>query len=175
MAVVSVFRQEVRMRCMKVVALVGTLCFASGATAVAQVPAVEASKIRTEVEAAVAAVVAGANAVDVERTFASCSTSGEFRMADNGAIYASREATLAAFRAGFGPLRSQDIRILEHQVSVLSRDLAMYTSLGTFTTTDKSGQASPARKFAWTALWRREGTQWRMLNVHQSFAPVAAP
>ena len=163
------------MRCMKFVALVGTLCLVSGASVVAQVTEAEASKIRVEIEAAVQAVVAGANAVDVEKTFASCSTSGEFRMADNGALYGSREATLAAFRAGFGPLRSQDIRIPEHQVVVLSRDLAMYTSLGTFTTIDKSGQASPARQFAWTALWRREGAQWRMVNVHQSFAPVAAP
>jgi hypothetical protein len=51
----------------------------------------------------------------------------------------------------------------------------MYTSLGTFAMTDQSGQTSPARHFAWTALWRREGMQWRMLNVHQSFAPVVAP
>ncbi len=161
------------MRCMKVVVLVGTLCLASGASAGAKVS--EASKVRAEIEGAVQAVVAGANAVDVERTFASCSMSADFRMADNGVLYGSREATLAAFREGFGPLRSQDVRIADHQVIVLSRDLAMYTSLGTFTTTDKSGQASPARTWVWTVLWRREGTQWKMLNAHQSFAPAAAP
>jgi ketosteroid isomerase-like protein len=96
-------------------------------------------------------------------------------MADNGMIYASRDAALAAFRDAFSQLRSQDIRIADHHVTVLSPDLAMYTSRGTFTSVDKSGKTSAPRSFAWTVLLRREGGHWKMLNVHQSFAPVAVP
>lgn len=163
------------MRHANAVFLMATLVVASAANAGQPVSEAEKSKVRTEIETAVKVMVAGANAVDVERTLASASSSPDFRMADNGTIYGSREATLAAFRPDFASLRSQDIRISEQHVAVPSHDLAVYTSRGTFTSTNKSGKTSPSTPFAWTILWAREGTQWKMLNIHQSFGPAATP
>lgn len=160
---------------MACVLLMGTLTLTSRLSAGPQVSQADRSKITSQVEAAIQASVAAASVADAEKTFENVSSSPEFRMADNGMILGNREAALAAIRDGFSQLRSQDIRIADHHVTVLSPDLGMYTAQGTFTSTNKAGKTSAPRSFAWTVLMRREGPRWRMLNVHQSFGPAAEP
>lgn len=161
------------MRKMKIVVPMAALVLASCTTAGPQLSNGERSKVGGEIDATVQALVAAASAVDLDKTFAHFSSSSpDFRVADNGTIYAGRDALLAAYREVYGKLRSQDIRIADHHVTVLSRDLAVYTARGTFTATDKSGKTSPLTPFAWTFLWRREGTQWKAFNAHQSFGPA---
>jgi len=157
---------------LRIVVAMATLALPSRAAASTQVSDAEKSRIASEIETIVQVIVAAANAVDVDKAFAHTSSSSDFRLADNGTVYDSREAALASFREGFSKLHSQDIRIADYHLVVLTRDLAMYTAKGSFTGTDKSGKTSASTPFAWTWLWRREGTQWKVFNAHQSFGPA---
>ncbi len=119
-------------------------------------------------------MAAGAGSGDVEKTFADASMSSDFKMADNGSVYPSREATVAAFREDFLSLQSQEVRIVEQDVAVVSRDVAISTTRGVFSARYKSGKMMPNTAFVWTVLWRREAGGWRFVNVHQSFKPSGA-
>ncbi len=156
-----------------ILAAVGVMLLMPRANA-ASLSEAEKAKIRSEIATEVQKIVAAANAVDIDRTMASASSSPDYRAVDNGTVYLSRDAFLAVFRDGFSRLRSQDIRLIDQHTSVLAPDLAVYTGRGTFTVTDKAGATSPVTPFAWTLLWRRESGVWKLLNVHQSFGQRAA-
>jgi ketosteroid isomerase-like protein len=152
---------------------VATICScAAVAQAGTSVKPEQADSIRVDIEGRVRAMAAGAAAGDVEKTFADATTSPDFMMADNGSIYPNRDATLAAFREDFAQLSSQDVKITHQVVVVVSRDVALSTTRGTFSATYKSGRVMREMTFVWTVLWRRESGQWRSVNIHQSFTPL---
>ena len=134
-----------------------------------QLSDVEKAKVESEIKTSVASFVASVNAVDADRAFELFSASTDFREATNGVIDTSREAVLAKFREVYATLRSQDRKLADEHIVVLSPDLAMYTAGGTFALTDKDGKSTPAIPIAWTFLWRREGGRWEVVNAHQSF------
>ena len=163
------------MRTMTVVLAVVTLALASYAGAGPKLSDTERAKIESEIKAGVQAIVAAVNALDADKAFAHFSSSPDFREATNGSLTSSHEALLAKYREAYAKLRSQDRRVADEHITVLSPDLAMYTAGGTFLLTDKSGKSTPPIPIAWTFLWRREGTQWKVVNAHQSFVPPPAP
>jgi Domain of unknown function (DUF4440) len=149
------------MRGIVLLALVATCASGALADAGGPVKPAEAATIRVEIEARVRAMAAGAAAGDVEKTFADASMSPDFRMADSGSVYVDRDATLGAFKRDFLLLRSQDIRLTEQLVAVVSREVAMSTTRGVVSATYKSGTVIRDTPFVWTVLWTREGGRWR--------------
>lgn len=147
------------------------------ATLAAAQPMSEAAtkRVRSEVQAAVDAIVAASRAADVDGCLARISTSPGSRFADGETVYESLEAQRAIYKDVFARIRSQDLHLDRQEITVLSPDLAAYTGKGRFTSTYKTGETSPRRAFAWTFLWRRESGQWRIVHDHQSLgAPSEA-
>ena len=53
-------------------------------------------------------------------------------------------------------------------VQVLSADAAVSTTHGTYRNFNSSGTPTKAVPFVFTAVWRREGTDWRIVDAHES-------
>jgi uncharacterized protein (TIGR02246 family) len=94
--------------------------------------------------------------------------------AENGMIYANREAIAAGVRAMYGNARvTAHYTLAAPQVTVLSRDAAVYTTMVAATMKDSTGVETPMR-FAWTAVFVRTPAGWRVQAEHASAPPAPA-
>jgi hypothetical protein len=166
---------EDMMRTTVVLLAVTMLALTSFAGPGAQLSSTDKVKVEAEVRAAVLGFVASVNAVDADKAFAYFSTAPEFRQANNAFFTASRDECVAKYREAYAKLTSMNRTLADEHVDVLSRDLAMYSAGGTFTTTDKAGKTTLPTPIAWTLLWQREPTGWKVINAHQSFVQPAQP
>ena len=62
----------------------------------------------------------------------------------------------------------QAISIAESRITALAPHLVSVIRRGTYTVTDTSGVTLPEAAFAFTALWARQDSEWRMLQMHRS-------
>ena len=65
-------------------------------------------------------------------------------------------------------MEEQDITMAESRTTVLSPHVVSVMQRGTNAVTDTSAVTLPETAFAFTALWTRQGNEWRMLLMHRS-------
>lgn len=66
-------------------------------------------------------------------------------------------------------LASQIFRFRHEETLAVAPDVASVTAEGLWAQTNTDGVTSPERPFAWTAVWVRHDSEWRMHSVHMSF------
>jgi len=94
---------------------------------------------------------------------------------ENGKIYANRDSMAASVRAMYGnPHVTYHYTLAAPQVTVLSREAAVYTVMGSGTMKDSAGVEMPMH-FAWTGVFVRTAGGWKVQAEHASFPQVPAP
>ena len=94
---------------------------------------------------------------------------------ENGKIYANRDAMAASVRAMYGnPHVTYHYTLAAPQVTVMSRDAAVYTVMGAGTVKDSAGVETPLH-FAWTGVFVRTAGGWKVQAEHSSAPPAPAP
>ncbi len=125
------------------------------------------SEIREEVLELTQQIQAAAERADPEGLFLYHSGSPETMHIHNGVRY-SKDELIANYRSIYQNVEKQEINFGTPVVSVLSENLVLVASQGTFQTTMVSG-ATLSGEVAWTYLWQRQGEAWMLLHAHQSF------
>jgi len=94
---------------------------------------------------------------------------------ENGTIHANRDAIAASVRAMYGsPHVKIHYTLATPQVTVLSRDAAVYSTMAVGTGKDSAGVETTMR-FAWTGVFVRMAGGWKVQAEHASFPPAPAP
>lgn len=94
---------------------------------------------------------------------------------ESGTIYPNRDSLERAVRAVHGqPHVTYRYALNAPQVTALSRDVVVYTTMGTATMRDSAGVETPMR-FAWTGVFVRTPAGWRLQAEHGSSPPAPAP
>jgi len=94
---------------------------------------------------------------------------------ENGKISANRDSIVQAVRAAYGqPNVTYQYTLAAPQVTVLSRDAAVYTTMVAVTMKDSAGVETPMR-FAWTGVFVRMAGGWKVQAEHSSYPPAPAP
>ncbi len=95
--------------------------------------------------------------------------------AENGMVYANREALAAGVRAMYGGQHvTAHYTLATPQVTVLSRDAVVYSTMVAGTMKDSTAVETPIR-MAWTAVLVRTGGGWKIQADHGSSPPAPAP
>jgi ketosteroid isomerase-like protein len=105
-------------------------------------------------------------------------TSADFRLAEDGKIFSTRDSLATAAGRYFRAHPSVDILWDPPSVSVLSPDAASYTSTYRMISVDSAGR-SDTSLHARTIVFARRAKRWVMVHTHTSSiarpAPVAKP
>ena len=127
----------------------------------------EQAQVVAEIMALTQQVQAAAERTDVLGLFRYHSDPGTFEHIHNGVRF-TRDELIADYREIYADVESQEIDIGDPLISILSRNVVLVASQGTFKTTMKSG-STLSGDIAWTYVWQREGESWTLLHAHQSF------
>ena len=127
----------------------------------------EKSQITAEILALTRQVQAAAERADAAGLFMYHSDASEYIHIHNGVRY-TRDELVANYQGIYRDVEKQEIDIGDPVISILSQDLVLVASQGTFKTTMKSG-AFLNGDIAWTYLWKRDNESWKLLHAHQSF------
>jgi ketosteroid isomerase-like protein len=94
---------------------------------------------------------------------------------ENGKVYANRDSIVQSVRVAYGrPNVTYHYTLAAPQVTVLSRDAAVYTTMVSGTMKDSAGVETPVR-MAWTGVFVRTGGGWKIQAEHGSYPPAPAP
>jgi uncharacterized protein (TIGR02246 family) len=94
---------------------------------------------------------------------------------ENGKISANRDSIAQSVRAAYGqPNVTYQFTLAAPQVTVLSRDAAVYTTMVASTMKDSAGVETRMR-FAWTGVFVRTAGGWKLQAEHSSYPPAPAP
>ena len=135
----------------------------------------ERTQIETEIMALTNQVLNAAENADALGLFKYHSNATEFIHIHNGARFTKGEL-VANYQDVYSGVEKQEIDVGQPMISVLSKDLVLVASQGTFKTFLKSG-GSLSGDIAWTYVWERDRERdgWRLLHAHQSFpGPIAS-
>ena len=148
--------------------IVLTLCSACELR-VRQPTAEERSQIEAEVMALTNQVLAAAEQADALGLFKYHSNESEFIHIYNGARF-TKDELVTNYQEVYKGVEKQEIDIGRPVFSVLSKDVVVVASQGTFKTFLKSG-GTLSGDIAWTFVWERDLSRdtWRLLHAHQSF------
>ena len=136
----------------------------------------ERSEIEDEIMALTNEVLMAAERADALGLFKYHSSETDFVHIHNGARHTRREL-VDNYQDVYSGVEKQEIDIGQPVISVLSKDVVVVASQGTFKTFLKSG-GSLSGDIAWTYVWERDRTidSWRLLHAHQSFpGPPQSP
>jgi uncharacterized protein (TIGR02246 family) len=93
---------------------------------------------------------------------------------EDGMVYPSRDSIEKGLRAFWGRTVSARFTLAAPQVTVLSPDAAVYTTMVTGAVQDSAGVETPMH-FAWTGVFVRVGGAWKLQAEHSSYPPAPAP
>lgn len=91
----------------------------------------------------------------------------------DGFLWESKAAAEAAYRPFFEAIERQEMNASETRVSALTPEVVHVTQTATYTQYFRSGEVSPARDFAMSMTWVKEGGEWKALTYHFSMANPA--
>ena len=86
-----------------------------------------------------------------------------------GTLYTSLDPFRSFYTGIYATLQSDEIRLSESKIIVLSPATAIITASGTFSNVDKAGKVSPRIPLSLTLLWVREPAGWKILHIQESF------
>ena len=92
--------------------------------------------------------------------------------AEYGMIYPTYDSTVKAATAGLRGLVSFPITPSQKRVTVLDRDVVVFTCLVDGAMKDSAGKETPFHE-AWTAVYHRTADGWKIAADHESTAPPA--
>jgi ketosteroid isomerase-like protein len=67
--------------------------------------------------------------------------------------------------------RSQETVINDEYVAVLAENMAVHVVEGTYAITDTLGNTTEPNRLTASTVWIREGEEWKMIHMHQSWIP----
>jgi ketosteroid isomerase-like protein len=94
--------------------------------------------------------------------------------AEYGMIYPTYDAFVKAVRAAWQPVTTAHVTLDQKRVTVLDRDVVVFTALSNGTMKDSAGKETPFHE-AWTAVYHRTPDGWKIAADHESTAPPAPP
>ncbi len=94
--------------------------------------------------------------------------------AEYGMIYPSYDSLVKAVHAGLAPGSSIKLTFDQRRVSVLDRDVVVFTALANGAVKDPAGKETPFHE-AWMAVFHRTSDGWKIVADHESTAPPAPP
>ncbi len=81
---------------------------------------------------------------------------------------------MKAVHAGLAPGSSIKLTFDQRRVSVLDRDVVVFTALANGAVKDPAGKETPFHE-AWMAVFHRTSDGWKIVADHESTAPPAPP
>jgi ketosteroid isomerase-like protein len=99
---------------------------------------------------------------------------GETLHANNGALRTKAEL-VATHTPTYATLQRIEFRRTRSEATALGPNLVVMLSEGSVRGIAKDGTPGNTDQAAWTIIWRRTNAGWRILHMHQSLVPAAAP
>lgn len=115
--------------------------------------------------------LAAAEHVDTAKAAAFLSHGSDFTFASDGTAWTGWDSFKTVFYDGWKDTRSQQISVHNSSFAVLSPSVVVETISASGNVVDTAGKKRVIDKSAITLLWVRDSTGWKILSVHQSFAP----
>jgi uncharacterized protein (TIGR02246 family) len=84
------------------------------------------------------------------------------------------EAFATGLPVGLRSTKSQSLTVSDQRITVLDRDAAAETAVGTWASTDTTGTIANAH-FGYTRVWVRRAGAWKILHSHLALFPLQAP
>jgi ketosteroid isomerase-like protein len=94
--------------------------------------------------------------------------------AEYGMIYPTYDSLVKVVRAMWRPGTTFRATLNQKRVSVLDRDVVVFTALINGAMRDSTGKETPVNE-AWTAVYHRTPDGWKIAADHESTAPPAPP
>jgi ketosteroid isomerase-like protein len=94
--------------------------------------------------------------------------------AEYGMIYPTYDSLVKVIRAIWRPGATFKSTLDQKRVTVLDRDVVVFTALMNGTMKDSAGKETPVHE-AWTAVYHRTLDGWKIAADHESTAPPAPP
>jgi ketosteroid isomerase-like protein len=94
--------------------------------------------------------------------------------AEYGMVYPTYDSLVKVVRAMWRPGTTLHGTLDQRRVTVLDRDVVVFTALINATMKDSAGKEIPFHE-AWTAVWHRTSDGWKIAADHESTAPPAPP
>lgn len=148
-----------------VLALAAAACQPKSAAVNPEDPAIVAA-----IDSTIQAAMVGAASVNAEQALSISTRDNEFSFLTGDVLLTGYDNILPAFRKTYGGLASQKTEILEKRIRVLAPDVAMFTSVGEGTYTDKAGFTSEPVGLGATIIFVKRDGAWRAVHFHQSIA-----
>lgn len=126
-------------------------------------------QIRKEILETNARMTQAANSLNTEAFFAFIDDSDQCRIIQNGTLFKTRREAFDAVKRATQMISKIDRHFENPQVTVISNDTALLTSLGSVTATLTNGTITESR-FAVSILFVRKEGVWKLLHGHYSAA-----
>lgn len=110
----------------------------------------------------------GATRADADRVLEPAAGKGELTFLAGNVIISGLGPIRETFRKTYSELASQQIKVLDKRIRVLSPDVAIATLVEEGTYTDKAGWTSEPVDIGLTLVFVKENGQWRIRHAHQS-------
>ena len=133
----------------------------------------EKNQIVSEVLALTNEIKAAAEAADADGLFRYHSDAIDAAHIIDGKRFV-RSQMVTNYKDLYAGVANQEINLGAPLVKVLSTDLVLVVSQGTFTSNSKNGSALSGG-VAWTYLWQKHNDIWTLLHAHQSFPGPISP
>ncbi len=128
-------------------------------------------KAIAEIEVQLRSMMAGAAAVDAGRVLGGAARQGELTFITGDVMLSGMETIRTRFEDTYAALQKQEQTVREGHVRLVSPDVALVTSVGEGTYTDKAGWTAEPVGIGLTIVFVRENGVWRACHAHQSIAP----
>ena len=87
-----------------------------------------------------------------------------------GRVWESKAAVEQAYRPFFEGIERQELEVSETHLAALTPEVVLVSQAATYTQYFRSGEVSPARDFAMSLTWLKEGGEWKVMAYHFSMA-----
>ena len=111
-------------------------------------------------------------AADFEQGMSYFHNSPDLTFALDGTLIHGYDGVDATFRPVFAGVVSQVITIPDSRTFVLAPDVVCIMESGSYKATDTAGVATPELGFAVTTVWKHQGGEWKVRQVHESYPPT---
>jgi len=123
-----------------------------------------------EVEAQLDAFWDAWRAASFDEGMAFYSDNPDMSFITDGFIWESKAAAEAAYRPFFEGIERQEMNVSETRIFALTPDIVQMIQGVTYTQYFGTGEVSPARDFALSMTWVKEGGEWQAMTYHFSMA-----
>ena len=133
----------------------------------------EEARIEAEVLARAETLLDAHRTLDLDRVMEHFTERGDLTYAEAAFIYADREAVREGYFGAFTRgMTSFEGEWIDARVIPLGRDAAAFMGIYRYLSKDIEGNARPLRDRSFSAVLRREGGVWKIVQSHESDARV---